>query len=206
MEADDAEPSDTTRIEIIKLVELAVRELSADVESVYSKKRELMSGSYPSLEESRERAVALCKSEIDIDFLLRQRKRLPLGDVLRSPRYEVVREHWKNARALAENDSPDIAGALQKGTLALEALAKIVAGGGCATLGDCIKTLRSRKLIDSGIDKVLEGLWMYSSAQPGVRHAAPTATSLTELDWQTLRPMLEGAIAALLLVDAAASP
>ena len=201
IDADDAEPSDETRDKIFALIRHAIGELSSDVESAYAKHREQMSGDWPSLEEPRIRALEIAQSEVEIDFLSRRRKRLPLGDVLRAPRYAPVLAHWTKARDAAESDTADTAGGLKEGILAVEALAKILVQGECATLGDCIKELRSRKLLDPGADKLVEGLWVYSSAKPGVRHGAAKIADLSQQDWRVLRPMLEAALTLLLSID-----
>ena len=75
-----------------------------------------------------------------------------------------------------------MANAIKEGTLAIESLAKIVVTGS-ATLGECVKVLRSRRLIDPGMDKILEGVWAYSGATPGIRHGGTTSPSFAEYDW-----------------------
>ena len=197
--ADDAEPSDELRTEVIGLVDRAVRELSSDVDAVYEEHCSRMKGKWPTLEEPRQRALDLATLDLDVDLLARRRRRVPLGDALKAPRYEACREHWLKARGLADAEAPDIENAIKEGVAAVEALAKVVGSG--ATLGECIKTLRAERRIDPGTDKILEGLWAFASSAPGVRHGSGTPSSLSVRDWQIFGPMVDGALILLLLVD-----
>ena len=139
-------------------------------------------------------------SDLDVDLLARRRRRVPLGDALKAPRYEACREHWLKARGLADAEAPDIENAIKEGVSAVEALAKVVTGSG-ATLGECIKTLRAERRIDPGTDKILEGLWTFANSAPGVRHGSGTPSSLSVCDWQIFGPMVDGALILLLSVD-----
>jgi hypothetical protein len=204
IDADDSEVGDETRSAILELIFLAVVQWSADIDALYMKYSTRMQGDWPLLVDARERAVDLSTSDVDIDLLRRRRKRMPLGDVLRAPRYAATFDHWTKARAAAEAQVPDLATALKEGVIAVEALAKRILPSGGVTLGDCIKELRSKKLIDPGADKLLEGLWVYSNAMPGIRHGAIGVVALSDQDWTILRPMLEGALTILLRVDASA--
>ena len=198
--ADDAEPSDELRTEVIGLIDRTVRELSSDVDAVYEKHCSKMKGKWPTLEEPRQRALDLATSDLDIDLLARRRRRVPLGDALKAPRYEACREHWLKARGLADAEAPDIENAIKEGVSAVEALAKVATGSG-ATLGECIKTLRAEKRIDAGTYKILEGLWTFANSAPGVRHGSGTPSSLSVRDWQIFGPMVDGALILLLSID-----
>ena len=66
--ADDAEPSDELRTEVIGLIDRTVRELSSDVDAVYEKHCSRMKGKWPTLEEPRQRALDLATSDLDIDL------------------------------------------------------------------------------------------------------------------------------------------
>lgn len=199
--ADAATPDDQTRAEVLSLLAQALDVHSGDVDQVYTLYSSRMEGEWPDLKGARQAATLMATSELDIDLLQRRRKHLPLGDILRAPRYASCYEHWTRAREAGECDPVDTLIALREGVLAVEALAKLVAPGGGATLGDCIKSLRAKKLLDAGADKLLEGLWVYANAVPGTRHGSPTTASLLEQDWQVLRPMLEGALTLLLGLD-----
>ncbi len=201
LSADDAEPDQATREQVVSLITRAIYSGSEDIDERYKSVCARMKGKWPTLDDAREYAVGLITSELDIDLLSRRRKRLPLGDVLRAPRYTVALDHWSKARAAGETDEPDVQTALREGVLAVESLAKRVIPGGGATLGDCIKTLRKRQLIDAGTDKILEGLWAFANAMPGVRHGSIRQNSLADQDWYVLRPMFEAALTILLRLD-----
>lgn len=198
--ADDAEPSDELRTEVTGLIDRAVRELSSDVDAVYEKHCSRMQGKWPTLKEPRQRALDLATSDLDVDLLARRRRRVSLGDVLKAPRYQACREHWLKARGLVAAEAPDIENAIKEGVTAVEALAKIVAGGG-TTLGDCIKTLRAERRIDPGTDNILKGLWTFANSAPGVRHGSSSPSSLGVRDWQVFGPMVDGALTLLLSAD-----
>lgn len=201
--ADESGPSDESRNQILTLVRLSITELSSDIDAVYKKHCDRMKGDWPSLEEPREHALVIATSDLDIDFLARRRKEVPIRDALRAPRYEVCLGHWRKAQEFMEDGEADAVNALKEGVAAVEALAKVVSGSG-ATLGACLKTLRSQKLIDPGADKILEGLWIFANASPGVRHASSEAPTLGERDWQVYGPMIDGALAILLKIDSSA--
>ena len=198
--ADDAEPSDELRAEVIGLIDRALGELSSDVDAVYAKHCSRMKGKWPTLEEPRQRALNLATSDLDIVLLTRRRKQVPVGDALKAPRYEVCREHWLKARGLGDAEVLDIENAIKEGVSAVEALAKVVTGSG-ATLGDCIKTLRAERRIDAGTDKILEGLWTFANSAPGVRHGSGTPSDLSVREWQIFAPMVDGALILLLSID-----
>lgn len=200
--ADDAEPSNELRAEVVGLIDRAVGELSSDVDVVYAEHCNRMQGEWPTLEEPRQRALSLATWDLDIDLLARRRKRLPLGDALKAPRYEVCRENWLKARGLAEAEAPDIENAIKEGVSAVESLAKVVTGSG-ATLGECIKTLRAERRLDARTDKILEGLWTFANSAPRVRHGSGTPSGLSACDWKIFGPMVDGALILPLSIDKA---
>lgn len=202
LDADDAEPSAESREQVSHLIERAVTQLSGDVDAEYSGHRPRFQGNWPSLDEARQHALAVALSELDIDLLRRRRRRVPLAEALSAPRYSAASTHWTKAKSLMDSPSPDPANAVKEGVCAIEALAKVVLGGRGSTLGNCVKTLRARGLIDPGMDNVLEGLWTFSNAGSGVRHGDASPPSMTEREWHIVRPMIEGALLLLLTVDA----
>lgn len=91
------------------------------VDEVYVEYRSKLDGTWPTLEELRQRALDLATSDLDIDLLSRRRRRAPLGDALKAPRYEACRKHWSKARGLADAEVPDIENAIKEGISAVEA-------------------------------------------------------------------------------------
>jgi hypothetical protein len=201
LDADESPPDDATRESLIRLITAAVNQHSTDVDAAYQKARDGTTGTWPDLAEVRSHAIQVATSEIDIELLRRRRKQLPIGDVLRAPRYAPVQIHWRNAKAAVDSEPSDAGTALKEGMLALEALVRIVTPVNCSTLGECVKQLRAKKLVNPGIDKILDGLWTYSNSLPGVRHGGTAVVRVTDRDWSVLRPMLEAALALLLDVD-----
>ena len=131
-----------------------------------------------------------------------RRRVAPLADVLRSPRYASVLLHWTRALAHADESPSDPTSAIRQAILALESLAKIVCGAREATLGDAVKRLRANKVLDPGVDDILEGVWKLANAMPrAASWRLPTAPNMTDADWQALKPMIEGALALLVGAD-----
>jgi hypothetical protein len=102
-----------------------------------------------------------------------------LDNQLAAPRYSTVREHWGKAGQYLHGAAPDLPNAAKEAVCAVEALAQIISRQPSATLGDCIKSLRSSKRVASPLLKGLEELWGFTSDSPGVRHGSSRAITLT---------------------------
>lgn len=142
-------------------------------------------------------------AEVDVYLAARRRQRAAIDDELAAPRYRAAREHWRKALAFAEQAKPDLENAVKEVVSAVESLAKVVVGKPAATLGDAIKQLRSQKRVPPGADGVLEGLWTFASAAPGVRHGSAEAAGTTDSDWNFARGTSEAALRFLLDLDSA---
>jgi hypothetical protein len=120
-----------------------------------------------------------------------------LDHQLAAPRYATVQEHWGKATQYLQSGTPDFPNAAKEAVCAVEALAQIVTRQSSATLGECIKSLRTSKRIASPLLKGLEELWGFTSDSPGVRHGSSRAITLTAAE---ARYVVDQAAAALLLV------
>jgi hypothetical protein len=200
--ADDSPATEDSRKDAIELIRRAVNELSEDI-SREMNRAQASTGviALEGLDQLQSGAIELATSELDIAYLALRRRRPPLVDSLRAPRYAAPRSHWERSQQSAEATSPDIPNAFREGVNALESLARIIVPG-TATLGDSVKSLRSNKIVDPGIDKILEGIWTFSSAAPGLRHGSPEMPSLSEPDWHRFRLLLEAALGFLIDADA----
>jgi hypothetical protein len=201
LDADEALPSEESRVQVIELVRHLVGDQSDDVERIYGQRAATMQGQWPSIADARMRAVELATSEIDIDFLSRRRRAIPLGDALRLPRYTAVLEHWARALEHAQESPPNVSAAIREGANAIESLARIACNGETSTLGESLKRLRSTRVLDPGFDKMVEGIYTFRNASPGLGHGAPVAPTHREVDWQVMKPMIEGALTLLVSVD-----
>ena len=200
--ADDAEPSDELRAEVIGLMDRAIGELSSDADAVYAKHYSKMKGKWPTFEDPRRQALDLAMSDPDIDLLTRRRKRVPLSDALKAPRYKACREHRLKAGGLADVEPPDIVNTFKERVPAVEAFVKVMTGSE-ATLGECIEELRAQRRIDAGTDKILGGLWPFANSVPGLRHGSGMPSDLSVHDRQIFGPLVDGALILLLSIDSA---
>jgi len=101
-----------------------------------------------------------------------------IADRLTVQRYEASQRQFEKALALMHGEQTDMPNAVKEAIAAVESLSLRVSGLSSGTLGDCIKELKRQEKLSPPLGKVLEGLWGYSSEEPGVRHgkiAAPSA-------------------------------
>ena len=194
-------PTEDNKGQIRVLLEEAVTSDSADLHDIYDIAKSAMSGNWPDLSAARSHAIEPALGDADIDLLGRKARRPPLEDELSAPRYQPAREHWRKALGLAGNAPPDLENAVKEAASAVESLAQVVLGKPGLTLGDAIKQLRSSRLIPAGADHVLEGLWTFANASPGVRHGSALAANTTESHWTFARTITEAGMRLLLDVD-----
>ena len=117
------------------------------------------------------------------------------------PRYAGPCKHWNSALKLMQQDEPDNAKAAHEAVSAVEGLCRIVLDDSSVTLGDALKVLRSRKSIPLGISRAIEGLWIYTSAEPGVRHGGATLPAVGAQDARFVLATSEAALEYLLALD-----
>lgn len=120
---------------------------------------------------------------------------------LGSPRYEASRVHLEKAIEFLNGPSLDMPNAVKEATAAVESLAIKVLGMSSGTLGDAIKELRGRGLLTPALAKAFEGLWGYSSEEPGVRHGKSTVPGVREAEARLALDLAASAIGFLLIVD-----
>lgn len=99
-----------------------------------------------------------------------------------APRYAGPAYHWSRVNDLRRTEVPDLLGAARESVHTVEGLAKIVAGLPNATLGDCIKDLRNRGVLNPAIAKQLEGLWGFVNTASGLRHGAHEMVDIEEAE------------------------
>ncbi|MCJ7560224.1 hypothetical protein MUO79_06355 [Candidatus Bathyarchaeota archaeon] len=78
------------------------------------------------------------------------------------------------ARALdlaSDRKQPDYRNSIKESISAVEAACQVVAGMPKATLGDCIKVIKSRGAIHPAFEQALLKLYGYTSNEGGIRHA-----------------------------------
>lgn len=138
------------------------------------------------------------------EFLRQQQKTIGAGPTaspgeqllrqLQAPRYAGPREHWLKAMDFAHGSKRDLANAAKEAVCAVEAIARLLAGDHTATLGALIKQLKGQGRISPAMGKMLDGLWGFTSNEPGVRHGAPYGSEIDEAETQYI---LDSAVAVL---------
>ena len=85
---------------------------------------------------------------------------------------------------------------------AVEGLCRIILNDRSVTLGDALKRLTKRKLLNPALAKSIEGLWAFTSREPGVRHGAGTPSAVKPEDAQFVVEACDAALVLLLAIDA----
>lgn len=92
-----------------------------------------------------------------------------------------VAVHLKKALAfLTDRARPDYENSIKEAVSALEAAARDLTGNPNATLGDALKTIRSRAVLHPALERAITGLYGYASDEGGIRHAAKGASRVSQ--------------------------
>jgi hypothetical protein len=154
------------------------------------------------LSDARTTALRRVEEELGFRVLREEKRRLPIGELLASPRYAEVRRHWEQANEYADRTPPADKEAAREAILALEALAKLAVDDPTATLGDAIKKLNPRaddagRLLFSSIEKI----WAFSNQAPSVRHGGGSGDPINTPEAQYVVGVTREAIRLLLNFD-----
>ena len=125
--------------------------------------------------------------------------------LLSAPRYDGPSMHWQKARDFSESDQPDYANAAKEAICAVEGLARIITVRHTDTLGELIKELKRNHSVNPAMAKTLEGLWGFTSNEPGVRHGSPGPATIGASEARYVLDSSEAAIRFLLTLDRQAS-
>jgi len=117
------------------------------------------------------------------------------------PRYRGPWNHWQSAQSLLQSAEPDFAKASHEAVNAVEGMCRILLDNPSITLGDALKRMKSKQVLDSGLCKTIEGLWAFTSSQPGVRHGGATPASIEAHEAQFVADVAESALVLLLALD-----
>ena len=83
-----------------------------------------------------------------------------------------VREHLsRSLELLSDHKNPDYRNSIKESILAVESACKSIAALPKATLGDCIKVLKTRGSIHPAFEQALLKLYGYANDEGGIRHA-----------------------------------
>jgi len=99
-------------------------------------------------------------------------------------------------------EQPDMPNAVKEAIAAVESLSLRISGLSSGTMGDCFKELKRQGKLSPPLGKVLEGLWGYSSEEPGVRHGKIAVPSVSAAEARFAINLAASAILYLLDLDA----
>ncbi len=125
------------------------------------------------------RARTSIGQEIALLVLRHDRRRVPLVEQLSAPRYALVLSAWRKSQSYLAATPPDEESAVSAAVGAVEAIARLLVGDPKPTLGECIKQLRQRRVIEAPLLKGFEELWGVASETEGVRHYGGIGGALT---------------------------
>lgn len=154
--------------------DLIKEELSVDLEELKmrlkGKASTLMKERLNELTKAVSRAHSEVDNRLDQAVYSQDQSRVPLLERLRAPRYSAIAESVKKSRAFLAIESTDDANAAKEAVGAVEQLARLVTGLPTATLGGCIKNLKSSGRVQPPLLKGFEEIWGWASGEDGVRH------------------------------------
>jgi len=85
---------------------------------------------------------------------------------------KAVSAHINQALAhLADRKNPDLRNSIKESILAVEAACRTFTGMPKATMGDCIKQIKTKAAIHPAFEKAFLSLYGYSSDEGGIRHS-----------------------------------
>lgn len=97
-------------------------------------------------------------------------------------RYAAAVFHIGKAVGFLRGSNVDLENAAKEAVNAVESVAKVLLNAPSATLGDCIKELRRRDLVPREMARILESLYAYRSATPGVGHGGTALPDVSAAD------------------------
>jgi len=85
---------------------------------------------------------------------------------------ELSREHLSRAlELLSDRKQPDYRNSIKESISAVESVCQLLTGMPKATLGDCIRALKTKESLHSAFEQALLKLYGYTSDEGGIRHA-----------------------------------
>ncbi len=127
------------------------------------------------------------------------------GDELRIlfelPKYKGPCAHWQESQRLLAEEEPNYKSVVHEAVSGVEGMARVLLDNDKITLGDALKELKKRKLLHSSLVRSIEGLWGYSSDEPGVRHGAAKSVPMKQHEAEFAVQLCEAALKLLLALD-----
>lgn len=116
-------------------------------------------------------------------------ERLPIeqiAELIDKNRYPTSAHHIEKARSYLHGENVDLPSAAKEAIAAVESVCKTLLNEPTGTLGDCVKALRAKQLGPREIARMLESLYVYRSATPGVAHGGVTLPAVSEAEAQLM--------------------
>ncbi|HLA90709.1 MAG TPA: hypothetical protein VJL28_09775 [Gemmatimonadaceae bacterium] len=97
-------------------------------------------------------------------------------------RYPAAAVHLDKAVGFLGSTGGDLENAAKEAVAAVESVSKVLLNMPTATLGDCVKEFRKRNLLPRETARILESLYAYRSATPGVGHGGTDLAAVSPAD------------------------
>lgn len=106
-----------------------------------------------------------------------------IEDAVKDTRFAGASSHITRALELyADRESPDYRNSIKESISAVESIARLVAKGPNATLGDALKIIEKNAQLHSALKDGFLKLYGYTSDEQGIRHAMLDEPKLTAVD------------------------
>lgn len=87
-------------------------------------------------------------------------------------KFSSARTHLRTAlKLLSDKKNPDFRNSMKESISAVEALCKIITGDKSATLGDALKVLEKKYLLQGSLKSAYSALYGYTCDSGGIRHS-----------------------------------
>jgi hypothetical protein len=107
--------------------------------------------------------------------------RLDVADSTMADDFEPARRHYAKARLFVLSPTKDPENSIKEAVSAMESVCRTLYPGN-ATLGACLKAMRTEAAISPMLISVFEKFYAYASAEPAVRHGSDRASRVLEQD------------------------
>ncbi len=97
-------------------------------------------------------------------------------------RYPAATVHIGKAIGFLRGSNVDLENAAKEAVTAVESVAKILLNDSSISFGDCIKEFRKRELVPREMARILESLYAYRNATPGVGHGGTDVPMVSPAD------------------------
>ncbi len=95
--------------------------------------------------------------------------------------FEPARIHYAKARSFALSPSNDPENSIKESVSAIESVCKVIYPK-CSTLGDALKAMKKEKLISPMLITVFEKFYVYTNAEPAIRHGSAKMSGVDQMD------------------------